>query len=137
MPKPKKKATSKPMVAPRISSGAADFYRDTFKNLNAGSLYVLQAFPLLYRKTIQEVQVELEQSELDLIVAAFEEVEDLAANLAGHQLVHQVANGIDLNQLDEKYAVNREEILDKLETLPLFTRAVLEIMAMEAWGKRN
>jgi hypothetical protein len=119
-------------TAPRISEKAGDFYPAHFSSRNGGLEYVLDAFPALYQRTIPQVLAKFKGQELMLIIDVFNATM-LTAGIAGQHVGISVADGIDLDRLDEKWGIDRAEIMEKIEGLAAFEAACLEIWANGFW----
>jgi hypothetical protein len=119
-------------IAPHISEASAKFYAEIFANLHTGATYALDSFPPLYRRTLQDLKGIFLEPELMLMIDVFNSTA-LTPALAGQHLEIQVADGIELDGLDEKWKVDKEKILKKISALPLFSAACLEIWANGFW----
>jgi hypothetical protein len=119
-------------IAPHISEASAEFYAENFSTLHAGTTYALDLFPALYRRTLQDLKGIFIEPELMLMIDVFNATA-LMPQLAGQHLEIQVADGIELDGLDEKWKVDKKSILKKIETLPIFSAACIEIWANGFW----
>lgn len=126
-------------IAPMITDWSAAFYEETFKNLNAGSMFVLDAFPTLYKRALFDLKGIFTRGELCLMIDLFNGL-ILTPQIAGQHIAIEVKDGIELESLDKKWEVNKDEILVKLEGLDIFPfkKACLEIWLRAFWdGKRE
>jgi len=113
-------------LAPRITEKTSEFYKK-FESTNAGVEYVLEAFPGLYVRTINELQNKLTRNELMLIVDVLSE-HRYNPRYASIEIVSCVADGMALHHLDEKWNIpDKWAFNKKLADLPAFERACLEI----------
>ena len=119
-------------IAPKIQDATADFYPTSFKNLNAGVTYTLESFPGMYRKTLFKMKGLFSENELKFIVDIFKATM-LTPGLAGEHLAGNVQDSIELEFIDKKWDVEKEEILQKISKLRLFERSCLEIWAKSFW----
>ena len=126
-------------TAPRISIAAAEVIADNFANLNNGCEYILNSWPDLYRRTIFDMKKKFDPAEFKLMIDVFNSTA-LTHNLAGQQLLTNCADGIDLDGLDQKWNIEKNVFLEKIQSLTIFEEACLEIWANGFWygsaGKR-
>ena len=127
---------AKKATAPRIDSKAAEFYPGVFSSLNAGMIYVIEAFPDVYRRTLHGLRGQFARGELMLLIDVFNATM-LTPGHAGQHLLIQVEDGIDLDKLDEKWGVTKGDLVAKIERLPLFSLACLEIWANGFWYRQT
>ena len=123
-------------TAPRIGDPAADFYRGHFSNLNAGLEYTADAFPALYRRTLHGLRGRFTRGELMLMVDVFNATA-LVPGMAGQHLGANVADGISLDRLDQKWEIDGEDLNAKISALTIFEAAVLEIWANGFWYRSH
>lgn len=119
-------------TAPRISDKTHSFLPSVFSSVNSGLEYIADAFPALYRRTLPVALAKFKGQELMLILDVFNATM-LTAGIAGQHLGISVADGIDLDRLDEKWEIEREEIVGKIEVLTPFEAACVEIWATGFW----
>lgn len=119
-------------IAPKIADTAANFYPDVFRNLNSGATYALEAFPVLYRRTLYELRGRFDQPELMCIIDVFNATA-LTAGMAGQHLAVSVEDGINLDGLDKKWSLDKKTFLSNLAGLTIFQAACLEIWANGFW----
>lgn len=120
-------------ISPKIRESAAEFYPDLFRNLNAGATHTLEAFPVLYRRTLHEMRGRFSEGELSLMIDVFNGTW-LTPDLAGQHLGVQCSDGIALDGLDEKWGVEKDGFLDRVRTLTVFQAACLELWAVGFWA---
>jgi hypothetical protein len=119
-------------TAPRIADKTFDFLTTVFPTVNAGLEYLADAFPGLYGRTIRDTLPKFDRAELMLIIDVFNGTM-LTSGLAGQHLALNVADGIDLDKLDEKWELDRAGIMDKLAALSPFESCCLELWANGFW----
>ena len=119
-------------IAPPISEASAKFYADQFTTLNYGTTYTLDSFPVLYQHTLHDLKGVFSEPELMLMIDVFNATA-LMPQLAGQHFEIQVRDGIELDGLDEKWKIDKEALLKKIEALPIFSIACLEIWANGFW----
>ena len=122
--------------SPLISDQAIEFYTGTFDNLNAGVTYALEAFLPLYRRTLHEIRGKFTEGELSLLIDVSNGL-CLTPGIAGQHTITQVADGCDLDKLDEKWEIDKKTFVEKLESLPIFSLACLEVWATGFWCSKN
>jgi hypothetical protein len=119
-------------IGPRISAQAEKYYTDNFDSLNKGATYVLEAWPVLYRRTLAELKGRFVRGELCLMIDVSNGL-FLTSSIAGEHLEIQCVDGMALDGLDEKWEIDRAEFTGKLTSLTLWQSAVLEVWARSFW----
>lgn len=119
-------------TSPRLTDSTAEFFTGTFSSLNAGAEYVLQGFPALYKHTLRELKGKFTDGELKLMIDVFNSTA-LTPIMAGQQLDLQVLDGMELDGLDQKWEVDKAELMAKVNALTIFQAACLEIWANGFW----
>lgn len=120
----------KKIVAPRIREGSKNWYGENFPTTNAGVVFVLESFPEIYKRALMEIQGRFTREELLLIV----DVYNATALTPGMPMVEaQVVDGMALDQLDQKWSVDRKSLVKKVQALTSFQSAVLEMWANGYW----
>jgi len=122
-------------IGPAIAPETETWIKQTFENLNQGATYLLDAVPGLYARTLHDLKGRFSASELKLMVDVMNGTA-LTSGIAGQHLAINVRDGIDLDRLDEKWNVEKDEILRKLD-LPLFALACMEIWIQAYWQHGN
>jgi len=122
--------------SPLISDQAIEFYSSQWYNLNAGVTYTLESYRDLYRRTLHEMRGKFEEGELMLMVDVCNGLM-LTPQLAGQQIIANVADGCDLDGLDKKWKISKIELVEKLKSLPIFALACLEVWACGFWCSKN
>lgn len=123
-------------IAPKISDTAAEFYPSLFASLNGGATYALEAFPKLYQRTLHGMKGRFSKSELSLMLDVMNATM-LTPQSAGYHLAANVADGIALDGLDEKWEIDGKTLNEKLAALPPFEAACLEIWANGFWYAKD
>jgi hypothetical protein len=123
-------------TAPRVSEGAAQFYPTIFSSLNAGLEFTIEGFPVLYRRTLHGLKGRFEQKELSLMIDVFKATM-LTPQMAGQHLAAQVADGIALDRLDQKWGIDGNALNNKIASLTVFEAACLEIWANGFWYRHT
>lgn len=106
-----------------IDTTAAGFYPATFRNANAGFVYALESFPVLYRRALAEIKGKFTRDEL-LFILDIGERRTFIPDMAGQQLAGDITG---VKYLDGT-ALN-----SKIASLASFQRAALEIWANGFW----
>ncbi len=120
----------KKIVAPRIHEGVKNWYAENFPTTNAGVTFVLESFPELYKRALLELRGRFSREELMLIV----DVYNATALTPGMSMLDaQVSDGIALDDLDKKWEIEKDSILQKVKSLTSFQGAVLEMWANGYW----
>jgi outer membrane scaffolding protein for murein synthesis (MipA/OmpV family) len=124
--------TAKSNIGPRISIGAKGFYKERFSSLNAGAEYALEAFPVLYRRTLADLAGRFTAGELSVMLDVANGLA-LTPGIAGQHLVMECVDAMALDGLDSKWRVVTKDFLEKLQALSLFQCACLEVWARAYW----
>ncbi len=119
-------------VGPRIDPKAKEFYDRMFQTVNGGATYILEAYPILYEKTLQEIKGKFNREDLMVMVDVFNG-HAMTNKMAGEELWWSVAEGIKYDALDTKWGVDKDTLLYKIQLLTIFQKAVLEIWANSFW----
>jgi hypothetical protein len=119
-------------TGPEISDQTSAWILDTFPKINSGMTYISNGFPSLYRATLHDMKGTFSPTELSLMIDVFNGL-ILTPQLAGQHIALQVANGIKLDSLDEKWGINGLELMRKIDSMTLFDRACLEIWLSRYW----
>jgi hypothetical protein len=122
-----------PKITPRISDTTERWLSENFSSKHAGAELVLDAFPTLYRRGLADLKGRFTGPELSLLLDALNGLY-LTPILLGQHLVASATDGIRLDGLDEKWGVEPESFLQKLDSLSFFEKACLEIWLRAYWG---
>lgn len=120
-------------VSPRVSDSAAEFYPGLFRSLNAGVEFALDAIPQLYRRTLHGLRGRFSRGELSLMIDVFNATA-LMPGILGQHLGIQCADGVALDELDEKWEIEKDPFLERIQALTLFEAACLELWATGFWA---
>jgi len=123
-------------TAPRISDQAANFLPGIFNSINQGCEYIIDAFPLLYRRAVESAKSQFSKNELALMIDVFNGTM-LTAQIAGQMLSISIQDGIKYENLAEKWGIDENEIIKKSQALSDFERACLEIWANGYWYSKK
>ena len=119
-------------TSPMIDDKCADFYKTTWGSVNAGTTYVLDAFPALYKRTLEDLKGRFSREELLLMIDVNNGLW-LTPRIAGQHMDAQVSDGIALDHLDEKWEIDGDALNKKVADLSIFEAACLEIWIMAFW----
>jgi hypothetical protein len=119
-------------TAPRISDKSADLYRQLFGNPNAGMEYIGDAFPSLYRYTLNALKGRFSRGELMLMIDVNNGLW-LTPLMAGQHMTAQVSDGIALDGLDEKWKIEGAALNRKVAAMTIFEAACLELWVQAFW----
>ena len=121
-------------VGPRISEQSAEFYPGWFLNANRGHEYALEAYPVLYKKTLLDLKGQFTALELSLIVTVHK---DQAIDPAVLGIMTRVEDGIELSHLDETWGIDGNLLMGKLSVLTIFQASCLEVWASAFWATKQ
>jgi hypothetical protein len=136
---PKKKAPTPVRANPVIAESVAWFY-EKFPSRNSGAEWVIGTFPHLYRAALaRELRGKFTRGELSMIL----DVLNGSMALMAYVQSGSIGQSIGLSLLDsfeiypgmyeEKWGVDKKEMMGKIETLTQFQRACLEVWAAFFW----
>jgi len=115
-------------ITPRIADNTVGFLTDNFKNLNAGSEYLLDAIPSVARVYAgYQLKSIFSAEELQLMIDVMNGTM-LSPLLAGQHLKVNVEDGIALDHLDSKWEINGNNLISKLGDM-----SVPEVFFLEIW----
>ena len=123
-------------TAPRIMDKSAEWYKQAFSSVNAGLEYVLDAFPALYQHTLHNLKGRFSRGELMLMIDVNNGL-ILTPRIAGQHLDAQVADGIALDKLDEKWEIDGAGLNTKIAALAVFEAACLELWVQAFWERHE
>ncbi len=117
-------------ITPRINDKTVDYLQKNFKNLNAGSEYLLDSIPTVARVYAgYQLKGKFTGGELKLMIDVMNVRQDmLTPQLAGQHILPNVQDGITLDHLDEKWEVDPDKIQEKLKSL-----SIPDVFFMEIW----
>jgi hypothetical protein len=98
----------------------------------AGALYVIDAFPALYQRTLADMRGIFSEAELSLILDIHNGTL-LTPGIAGQHIGIAVRDSIELDGSDKKWDIDGLSMIGKVEQLPIFSRACLELWAVGYW----
>jgi hypothetical protein len=119
-------------TAPRISDKSGEYLPTQFSSVNAGLEYLADSWPTLHRRALGEIRGRFTAPELSLIVDVFNAT-SLTPALAGQQLAISVADGIALDGLGAKWAIDGPALNAKIAELTSSQASALEIWANGFW----
>ena len=115
-----------------ISVTSDALYKSLSGSVQAGALYVLDAFPALYQRTLADMRGTFSEAELSLILDIHNGTL-LTPGIAGQHIGIAVRDSIELDGSDSKWEIDGNALLGKIEPLPIFARACLELWAVGYW----
>ena len=112
----------------RASARAHRYYNAWFRSATAGGEYALNSIPVLIRQTLREVAGQFAAEELAFFVAALQNC-SLTPELAGQHLAADIADALELEPAAWEGWDLGEHLATRVQRLPIFARAALEIWA--------
>ena len=120
-------------IGPRVTEQTETFLKSNFRSLSAGAEYITNAAPSVMKKFIgQDIKTRFLREELLLMVDVMNGTM-LTAGIAGQHLPLNVADGIQLDRLDEKWEVDGPALEEKLKTLSTPDLFFLEVWIQGFW----
>ena len=124
-------------ITPRIADNTISFLTNNFKNLNAGSEYLLDSVPAVSRVYVgYQLKGVFSADELKLMVDVMNSTM-LNPQLAGQHLKSNVEDGISLDHLDAKWEINGNDLISKLSDMSVPEVFFLEIWIQGFWIQSN
>ena len=115
-------------IGPRISEEAAEYLGAYFQSLNFGAQFVLESWPVLHRFALKEMRGLFSKNELKLLLDAHNHYTP-TSQTTGLLFPIQILNSCDMDRLDAKWSVDKEELMEKIACLKTFYRHSLEVWA--------
>jgi hypothetical protein len=126
----------KQKIGLRLDPATTKFLESTFPGMYQGGNLVLDAFPILFNRTIQEMNGKFTKNELSFIL-------DLSngsiptAQILGQTLGRSVLDAAQMEKLDKKWEVDASQLAKKIKKLTAFQAACLELWAYGFWSGGN
>lgn len=115
-------------LGPRANERTIEYLTNNFPKINAGAEYILAAVPAAARKFIGlDMKGKFTAGELRLMIDVMNGTM-LSPEIAGQHLGLNVADGIALDGLDEKWGVDAGMLNEKLAGM-----STPELMILEVW----
>src|SRR5687768_2541734 len=106
-------------IGPDISDETLETLESMFETKNAGAIYVLEMWPMLYQRALAEIRGRFSNAEAKLILDALNGLL-LTPGIAGQHLAIEVQDSITLNSYHTKWDVNPERIMETIVGLTSF-----------------
>jgi hypothetical protein len=126
----------KTTTGPRITDQSLAFYPTIFSSTHTGLQHVLEAYPVLYKKTMHDLKGQFTKGELSLIIDVFN-AKDLMPQRSGQHIVSSVTDGIELDHLDGKWDIDGQLLIGKLSALTIFQASCMEVWANGFWYRHD
>jgi hypothetical protein len=129
-------------IAPKIEDRAADWYAKTFQSINAGTTFILNAFPTMYTQAMAEMRGKFTYGELGMILDVLNGYGTLLVNqgdsIVGQGILLSMHDSFDLypGMYEDKWDATKD-VLDKLKELTRFQKACMEIWAAGFWEQHE
>jgi len=107
-------------------------YSQVWGAVMPGASYVLESFPSLYQRTLSDMCGTFSEAELSLILDIHNGTL-LTPGMAGQHIGIAVRDSIELDGSDQKWEIDGNALLGKIEAMPIFARACLELWACSYW----
>jgi len=130
----KKKSTDRIAIGPKITPQCQELLLSIWDRPGTGASYILDAFPGLYRRTLEEIKGVFTREELMLMIDCMNGTL-LTGWIAGDHVNANAVDGIAMDRLDEKWEVDREAFTEKFKSTTIFQRACLELWIQAFWRK--
>lgn len=101
-------------------------------NPTGGVGFLIDSFKSLYRQNLMKLKGEFERNELLLIIDVMNGT-ILTPGMAGQHLLGNVADGIALDNLDEKWEIEKTKLIEKLRLLSIPELALFELWIQGFW----
>jgi len=115
-------------LGPRANERTIEYLDSHFNKRNAGAEYILATWPAAARKFIKlDMKGRFTAGELKLMIDVMNST-TLSPEMAGQHITLNVASGIALDNLDQKWDVDSKELNGKLSKM-----STPELMILEIW----
>ena len=134
----------KRQIAPRLTNTAVTFLHNNFKNINAGSSYILESIPAIFKQTVSDLRKKFSENEMEAMAACLWEV-PLYPAMAGQILLTKI-NNLFTDDYENKIKCDINKLVKKINELSLAEIYFLEIYLkgsyvnmekIEEWRKRE
>lgn len=120
-------------LGPRANERTVEYLTNHFSRINAGAEYILAAWPAAARKFIGiDMMGKFTAGELRLMIDVMKGTM-LSPEMAGQHLCLNVADGIALDGMDEKWNVDAGVLNEKLADMSTPELMILEIWIQGFW----
>lgn len=109
-----------------------EFIERHFSDPATGAERIVRSFPRLFEKSLDEVRGRFTREELYLMIDVLSGRYDKCSD-AGNRLFRECMNEITADDLDRKWTVDRERLLDKISELTVFQSFCVELWAAAYW----
>jgi len=124
----------KKSIAPKIEQSAADWISSMFPSLNAGSTFLLEAMPELYRKTMAEMRSFADDEKIIILDVLQDHGKTMcrgSADMAGRYLP------LKIKDICSEVEDDPDSFTFRINNLPRFHVACLEIWAAGFWQQEG
>ncbi len=115
-----------------VNERIAIFVDKWFDKRTPGIEFVLETFYYTFNHGLGEIKGVFTEVELNLIANAFNGTL-LTPQIVGQHLRPQVEDGCSFEQLDKKWEVEKDKLLEKIDKLTNFQKTIVEIWAVTFW----
>jgi len=120
-------------VGVRIKPSSAKFYWDNFYNTTSGATFVLEFFPVIYRRTIAELKGRFDSFELRAILSMMKGAYISPKHL-GRGFIERLEENMILKDVPHDISLSEaKETVTKFKGLTAMQYAVLELWANLFW----
>lgn len=126
---------SQEQIGVRIMPEVAKWFDQNFKSMYKGTQYVIEAWPSLYVALTDELKGVFDHGEAIMIIDACR-IRKLEAAF-GNNLYSYLSDTMNVLRLHEKWDVDKEVVLMKVDNLTPAQQLALEIWACTYWDARR
>ena len=119
-------------ITARLTDSTEQFYARNFRNKTGGAEFVLDAFPVLYKRALADLRGKFSPGEISLMLDAFNST-FVDPRQLGQHLELCASDSMALERTDEKWGVDPPVFIAKIRGLTFFERACLEIFVRAFW----
>lgn len=127
----------KPKISPYVSDQTIKFLQEVHMPMQETptgmAAYWLEAVAATYRRECHELKKLFSEAEKSLMIDVMNGCM-LSPGLAGQHLTANCEDGIELDRLDEKWKIDAEKFLKKLNALTPAQLMMLEVWAVAFWS---
>jgi hypothetical protein len=121
-------------LGPRADESVKAFFTRFFGSANGGAEYVVQSWPMLFRRTTATVLARLSLAERSAVIDSYNGTL-LTPAFAGVALWQHMRDSIELEALADKWGIDGPALLLTLAEMAVFDLACLEVWACGYWAQ--
>jgi hypothetical protein len=124
-------------IGPQITEETEFYLLSNFRNLNAGSEYIMQALPHITKKFFGlDIKGRFSHDEICLMIDVMNGTA-LTPRSAGQHILLNVQDGMKIDHLDQKWRVDGSALIEKLSGMSTPDLMFLEVWIAGFWNQNG